>query len=69
MTKVIMELSHWLLEEFYHGNFKKARRIVKVLNKHGYDVDTDSLKALKKYKLEDCLEYYGRISNFVKERK
>lgn len=68
MTKVIKELSSWLVVEFYNDNLKTARKIVRVLDKNGYNVDYDKLKTVKNYKLNDVIEYY-RAADILKERK
>lgn len=68
MKAVIKELADWLIEEFYYDNFKKARRIVKVLNSNGYDINYDELQRAKYYMHNDYLDCFN-ISSMLKRRK
>ena len=68
MTKVVNELGDWLIEEFYYDNFKKAKRIARVINNNGYDVNYNELQRARYYMHNDYLDCFN-VKSMLKRRK
>ena len=66
MTKATKELGYWLVDEFFDENIDKAVRILRVINKNGYDINYDELERAEYYKI---MKWDYSITSLLKRRK
>ena len=66
MNRFIRELADWLVDEFHDENIRKASKILKVINKNGYDINHDELMRAEYYK---TMKWNYNITSLLKRRK